>query len=782
MFRWNHTRSIEFSLASCALTLGVLAPLTLAQDCVKRVDTTLGEPGLRASTGFVNCLATWDPDGPGPRGQTVLAVGSLFKSIMNEPTARGLVLWDPTARRWERFPGVSTGFNHYVVLVLSSNEFLVGGQGFLLRKTSEGVMVPDVIVPNSTIYALAELPDGRIVAGGYITQLGGQPAGNLIIRDENGWKPFSTNFDGIIYTLTTLSDGSLLAGGRFTSIDGVPFGGIARWTGDAWEPLGDGLALDGEIAYVSAAIQIPNGDIIVGGRFDHAGGIEVRNIARWNGVEWSAFGEVEGGINRFALGSAGQLYAAGPTAHDPVTGERVLAPIVWNGTNWVPLGTQGIASRFYGIAALDDGSVYVATDTNWNCGGIAVWNGERWSGLDGGIGDVRHMTSNVLAVEPTPDGGFYAAGDFDAAGGFEAINVAFYDGRSWISLGEGLPGQVQDLDLAPTGDLYAVGRFQTPGDMPAVSAARWDGAQWHPLGEGLGVSLEIAYAVLASHSGDVYAAGSFSVAGNQPANRIARWDGEAWHPMGEGLSGPGYDLLETRDGDIIVAGWFEAAGGQTVNNIARWDGEQWHPLGMGLAVTSNFARVNAIAELPNGDIVAVGQFNLADGNPALGSARWDGTQWHAMGAGLSGDPTDLMVRSNGDLLAIGEFSGLSDGIVRWNGVAWESVKAEDYRTPPGAIAELADGDLVVGGSFEYVRDFDGDSGISSLSIARYTLPDCCLADWDSSGGAPDPNDYLAYLNDWSAHAPAADLAPAGGDGNWDSSDFLAFLNLFANGC
>ncbi|MDX9910978.1 MAG: GC-type dockerin domain-anchored protein [Phycisphaerales bacterium] len=64
----------------------------------------------------------------------------------------------------------------------------------------------------------------------------------------------------------------------------------------------------------------------------------------------------------------------------------------------------------------------------------------------------------------------------------------------------------------------------------------------------------------------------------------------------------------------------------------------------------------------------------------------------------------------------------------------------------------------------------------------------CLADWNASGGGPDSSDFLAYLNDWSAHAPRADLAPSNsgtgtrGDGTWDSSDFLAYLNLFVAGC
>ncbi|MDX9912010.1 MAG: GC-type dockerin domain-anchored protein [Phycisphaerales bacterium] len=58
----------------------------------------------------------------------------------------------------------------------------------------------------------------------------------------------------------------------------------------------------------------------------------------------------------------------------------------------------------------------------------------------------------------------------------------------------------------------------------------------------------------------------------------------------------------------------------------------------------------------------------------------------------------------------------------------------------------------------------------------------CLADWDNSGGQPNSSDFLAYLNDFANQLPAADLAPPGGNGVFDSSDFLAYLNAYASGC
>ncbi|MDX9911305.1 MAG: GC-type dockerin domain-anchored protein [Phycisphaerales bacterium] len=76
----------------------------------------------------------------------------------------------------------------------------------------------------------------------------------------------------------------------------------------------------------------------------------------------------------------------------------------------------------------------------------------------------------------------------------------------------------------------------------------------------------------------------------------------------------------------------------------------------------------------------------------------------------------------------------------------------------------------------YVEFTDG-----SEAIVVADFPEPCPSDWDASGET-NSSDFLAYLNDWLAQQPAADLAPSGGDGAFDSSDFLAFLAIYSAGC
>jgi hypothetical protein len=62
---------------------------------------------------------------------------------------------------------------------------------------------------------------------------------------------------------------------------------VARWDGTAWHGLGSGV--DGEDWRVSA-LAIYNGDLVAGGAFESAGGVEAHNIARWDGAAWRPFG------------------------------------------------------------------------------------------------------------------------------------------------------------------------------------------------------------------------------------------------------------------------------------------------------------------------------------------------------------------------------------------------------------------------------------------------------------------------------------------------------------
>lgn len=117
--------------------------------------------------------------------------------------------------------------------------------------------------------------------------------------------------------------------------------------------------------------------------------------------------------------------------------------------------------------------------------------------------------------------------------------------------------------------------------------------------------------------------------------------------------------------------------------------------------------------LPNGDLVAGGDFTTSGGNPVNYLARWNGASCLSSGGGTNGPVSSLFVRSNGELVVGGSFStagGLPHNRVAvWDGVAWRSLNSS-LNGSVMALTEMQNGDIVAGGYFSQ----------PGLHVARYT--------------------------------------------------------------
>ena len=205
-------------------------------------------------------------------------------------------------------------------------------------------------------------------------------------------------------------------------------------------------------------------------------------------------------------------------------------------------------------------------------------------------------------------------------------------------------------------------------------------------------------------NGDLAAGGRFTSIGGTASNRIAQWNGSAWASLGTGMNADVYTLLPLPTGELAAAGLFTTAGGITTNCIARWNGTAWSGFGNGIDALAPFgANVQALALLPNGDLIAAGSFNAASGVATANIARWNGTAWSALGTGTNGPVRGLAVAANGDLYATGSFTqagGLgANSIARWNGTAWSALGTGLGIFGGDALAFLPNGNLVAGGIF-----------------------------------------------------------------------------------
>ncbi len=126
--------------------------------------------------------------------------------------------------------------------------------------------------------------------------------------------------------------------------------------------------------------------------------------------------------------------------------------------------------------------------------------------------------------------------------------------------------------------------------------------------------------------------------------QCAWWDGFRTLPSSKGLSGNVY-AMAVWDSDgagpnppaLYVGGSFTTAGTLTVNSIAKWDGTNWSALGAGIPLTGGYGEVRAMTVWDDGSGPALyvgGQFKFAGGVVANSIAKWNGTAWSALGAGV----------------------------------------------------------------------------------------------------------------------------------------------------
>ncbi|HEY3246401.1 MAG TPA: hypothetical protein VGM03_23900 [Phycisphaerae bacterium] len=579
------------------------------------------------------------------------------------------------------------------------------------------------------VLALASFDDGsgpKLLAGGNFTIANGAPANYIAQWTGAQWVHVGNSTNGTVSALTVVDLGSgpaLYVAGGFTTAGGVSANRIAKWDGTAWSPLGAGLSGGADALTVFNDGSGPA--LYIGGAFTSAGGAPANRVARWDGSNWSAVGEGFSNSEVLSLtvfddGSGPALFAGGSFW---MMGGATLNHIAkWTGTKWVNLGT-GVDGAVSALAVFDDGSgpdLYAA-GSFYSAGGawanrIAKWNGATWSSLGSGLGDF----ASALAVFDDGSGAkLVVGGYFDAAGGVGASRLAKWNGMSWSQVGTGMAGTSPSVEaLVAFSDasgpaLYVGGGFLSAGSTPAAHVAKWSGTDWSQLGSGLNGTVDALASFDDGIGPRLYAGGAFTSAGGAPAKHIAVWDGASWQPLGGGI-----DLLEehvanvfaltTFSAELLAGGRFSVAGDVEAFNIARWNGTSWSAVGAGVP---GQAWVSALAVFDDGGgpaLYAGGSFANAGEVAAANIARWDGAQWSPVGAGVNGLVSALAVFDDGSgpaLYAGGEFTsagGAAAGcIAKWDGVTWSSL-GPGVNSSVRALAVWNDGGgpaLYVGGSF-----------------------------------------------------------------------------------
>ncbi len=511
---------------------------------------------------------------------------------------------------------------------------------------------------------------------------------------------------GTVWALASRGS-DVYVGGDFTHAGGLRVNRLARFDGTNWFPfaVGTNVGLDGAVR----ALIVRGPSLYAAGAFTQAGATPANGIARWDGTNWHALGTgLRGGsVNALAFAEDGTLYAGGTFTNAGGTAARRIAR--WDGTSWTALG-NGVDDELHALA-VDGSNVYAGgAFTSAGTGPanrIARWNGTAWSALGSGMND-EVFSLGIFGGE------VYAGGAFTTAGGVSAQRIARWNGTAWLPVAGGLPlgtfGNTPSARafLVSGPKLLVTGNFRRAGPLNVNSVAAWDGQEWHAFHRG---TLNDIFS-MAVFETNVYVGGGFLTAFGIAANGIARWDGQTAYPLGSGASN-GVDaavqaIARTPDGSLYVGGPLRRAGSVVANGIARWDGTNWSALGTGMN-----DMVWALATMGT-NLYVGGTFRSAGGVAATNIARWDGQQWHSLPQGFSpdGGVYALAVIGN-DLFAAGTLydTNLNPSPVwRWDGAHWWPLA-----TGMGRVNALAvDGtDLYAGGEFQ------NPPGALATNIARW---------------------------------------------------------------
>ena len=198
------------------------------------------------------------------------------------------------------------GFNAavYALALQPNNQLIVGGdftqangvyRQRIARLNDDGSVDPTFSLPSSTmgadnsVRAIAIQTDGRILCGGYFTNMNSITVSGIARLNYDGSLDSLFNAgsgaDNPIYALgETFVDGNrkILVSGSFANLNGVPANGIARLNDDGSPDTSFNVGGSGANATVYALAVQTDGKVIIGGDFTAVNGITVGHIARLN--------------------------------------------------------------------------------------------------------------------------------------------------------------------------------------------------------------------------------------------------------------------------------------------------------------------------------------------------------------------------------------------------------------------------------------------------------------------------------------------------------------------
>ena len=432
-----------------------------------------------------------------------------------------------------------------------------------------------------------------------------------------------------------------------------------------------------------SAIGIFDGNLIVGGSFEHADGYNTRNIAQWNGAIWEALGSgLDTSVHAIAEYN-GDLYVGG---YSDLTSTSSLAK--WDGNNWTPFGNVDGNVR---SLIVFDGELYIGGSISsvdgMTVNNVASWNGVTWDTLSSGLTGGCLWYSEGVYDMTVFNNNLIIGGSFKDAGTTVVNNIASWNGTDWSALEAGIYCSNENMNPYDTAGfvntitvfnnkLYAGGEFSVVNGDSIVNIAEWDGFTWNPVNLNYPISRVDA---LIEFNSILYIAAS--VYDSIKLGELLAWDGSSDSIAGGFIDSDVKELIEYNS-ELIVMGRFRTIDNQVMNGIASFDGIDWNQVssesGNGISYRSTGDGVSQLYSFEN-DLYAIGGFRSAGDQVVSKTAKWDGFQWGQFD--VEGDTVSLLGEYNNELFAVCRYDS-TDGynyyyglhfIKKFNGLSWDIV-------------------------------------------------------------------------------------------------------------
>jgi len=407
--------------------------------------------------------------------------------------------------------------------------------------------------PNSSVRSVVVHTGGKVLIGGYFTQVDSAVRAHIARLNANGslndaFNPGS-GANGNVYTMSVQPDSKVLIGGEFTQVDGTARSHVARLNADGSLDTSFDTSTGTNTAVSALALQ-PNGKVLVGGNFTEVDGLARKSIARLNdnGSLDEGFNPGDGPnspVYALALQPDGKVLIGGWFTQVGGAACNYIARLNADGSLDTSFdSSMGPNSAVYVVALQPDGKVLIGGNFTQvgeeDRNRIARLNqdGSLDTGFDPGTG----ADNLVLAIALQADGKVFIGGDFTMVDNEVRNRIARLNTEGSLDTGfdpgTGANSTVRVVTIQDDGMVLIGGNFTEVDGVGNNRIARLNGAT-PPLFTSPAPPSTVTYGAAYNHT---FAASGFPL----PTFQIPSWE-----------SPPGLSL-DSASG--VLAGTLTAAG------------------------------------------------------------------------------------------------------------------------------------------------------------------------------------------------------------------------------